>query len=66
MFKLVQEAYQQIIYERQHPYSTSGSYGSSGTGSAGGSYSGGGYTGQNGGQFYTNWEDFFNDFFAGA
>ena len=66
MFKLVQEAYQQIIYERQHPYSTSGSYGSSGAGSAGGSYSGGGYTGQNGGQFYTNWEDFFNDFFAGA
>ena len=66
MFKLVQEAYQQIIYERQHPYSTSGSYGSSGTSSAGGSYSGGGYTGQNGGQFYTNWEDFFNDFFAGA
>lgn len=66
MFKLVQEAYQQIIYERQHPYSTSGGYGSSGTGSAGGSYSGGGYTGQNGGQFYTNWDDFFNDFFAGA
>ena len=64
MFKLVQEAYQQIIYERQHPYSTSGSYGS--TGSAGGSYSGGGYSGPNGGQFYTNWEDFFNDFFAGA
>ena len=31
MFKLVQEAYQQIIYERQHPYSTSGSYGSTGS-----------------------------------
>ena len=66
MFKLVQEAYQQIIYERQHPYSTSGNYGSTGSGSSGSSYAGGGYAGQNGGQFYTNWEDFFNDFFAGA
>ena len=66
MFKLVQEAYQQIIYERQHPYSTSGGYSSSGSGSSGSSYTGGGYTGQSGGQFYTSWEDFFNDFFAGA
>ena len=66
MFKLVQEAYQQIIYERQHPYATSGNYGSTGSGSSGSSYAGGGYAGQNGGQFYTNWEDFFNDFFAGA
>ncbi len=65
MFKLVQEAYQQIIYERQHPYSSSGrTQGSTGTGS----YSGGpgGYAQGGGGQFYTNWEDFFNDFFAGA
>ena len=66
MFKLVQEAYQQIIYERQHPYATSGNYGSTGSGSSGSSYAGGGYAGQNGGQFFTNWEDFFNDFFAGA
>ena len=66
MFKLVQEAYQQIIYERQHPYSTSGNYGGTGSASSGSGYAGGGYTGQNGGQFYTNWEDFFNDFFAGA
>ena len=66
MFKLVQEAYQQIIYERQHPYATSGNYGSTGSGSSGSSYAGGGYAGQNGWQFYTNWEDFFNDFFAGA
>ena len=29
MFKLVQEAYQQIIYERQHPYASAGSAGSS-------------------------------------
>ena len=65
MFKLVQEAYQQIIYERQHPYSTSGSSTGSGQGPASSTYSGGGYSGQ-GGQFYTNWEDFFNDFFAGA
>ena len=71
MFKLVQEAYQQIIYERQHPYASSGSsYGSS---SGSGSYSGGsGPSGSYGnagpgynGQFYTNWEDFFNDFFSG-
>ena len=69
MFKLVQEAYQQIIYERQHPYASSGS--SYGTG--GGSYSGGpGYSGGysqgpgHNGQFYTNWDDFFNDFFTGA
>ena len=68
MFKLVQEAYQQIIYERQHPYASAGQgFG----GSAGSnSYSGGGYSGSTGqgynGQFYTNWEDFFNDFFAGA
>lgn len=66
MFKLVQEAYQQIIYERQHPYSTSGSsYGSSGSSSG---YSGGYSSGGSGynGQFYTNWDDFFNDFFTGA
>lgn len=67
MFKLVQEAYQQIIYERQHPYASAGSqsYGNTGSNTtyAGGSYGGGqGYNGQ----FYTSWEDFFNDFFAGA
>ena len=73
MFKLVQEAYQQIIYERQHPYASAGSAGSSGGyGSAGGNsygsgYAGGGYSGQGyNGQFYTNWDDFFNDFFTGA
>ena len=31
MFKLVQQAYQQVMYERQHPYSSSG-YGTSGYG----------------------------------
>ena len=69
MFKLVQEAYQQIIYERQHPYASSagGSGYSSGSTYSGG-YSGGQHSsGQSyNGQFYTNWEDFFNDFFAGA
>ena len=68
MFKLVQEAYQQIIYERQHPYASqgtsgSGTYGSSGNNGSGNAY----YSGQNmNGQFYTSWEDFFNDFFTGA
>ena len=69
MFKLVQEAYQQIIYERQHPYASSGSsYGSSAGSYSGGSGPSGGYgnagPGYNG-QFYNNWEDFFNDFFNG-
>ena len=68
MFKLVQEAYQQIIYERQHPYASAGQGFNGSAGSS--SYSGGGYSGSTGqgynGQFYTNWEDFFNDFFAGA
>ena len=71
MFKLVQEAYQQIIYERQHPYASSGSSAGAGPNpySSGAGYSGGnpyssGYSGN--GQFYTNWEDFFNDFFNGG
>ena len=72
MFKLVQEAYQQIIYERQHPYASSGNYGSgagpnpysSGAGSSSGNPYSSGYSGN--GQFYTNWEDFFNDFFNGG
>ena len=64
MFKLVQEAYQQIIYERQHPYASAGSqsYGNTNTGSNTTYANGQGYNGQ----FYTSWEDFFNDFFAGA
>ena len=64
MFKLVQEAYQQIIYERQHPYASQGASGSGSYGT-GGSYGSGNayYSGQNmNGQFYTSWEDFFNDF----
>ena len=69
MFKLVQEAYQQIIYERQHPYASAGSSSSGGYSNAGGnsSYANGGYAnGGYNGQFYTNWDDFFNDFFTGA
>ena len=69
MFKLVQEAYQQIIYERQHPYASSGSSQNAGAGpnpyrpgSGGGNPYSSGYS--SGGQFYTNWEDFFNDFFT--
>ena len=71
MFKLVQEAYQQIIYERQHPYASSGagSYGSGAGSYSGGQGPSGGYSssgpGYNG-QFYSSWEDFFNDFFTGA
>ena len=56
MFKLVQEAYQQIIYERQHPYASSGSSAGAGPNpySSGAGYSGGnpyssGYSGN--GQF---------------
>ena len=44
MFKQVQAAYEQIIYEREHPYASSGSYGSSG----GNTGYGGAYGGQNG------------------
>ena len=70
MFKLVQEAYQQIIYERQHPYASGGGYSSSGSSSASSGsgrtgYQQGGYGGYNG-QFYGSWEDFFNDFFGNA
>lgn len=73
MFKLVQEAYQQIIYERQHPYASSG-YGSSSSGQqygtgAGRGQNGGyrqGYNGGYNGQFYGTWEDFFNEFFGSA
>jgi molecular chaperone DnaJ len=71
MFKLVQEAYQQIIYERQHPYASSAGSQSAGTGAGPNPYRSG-YSdgnpyrsaGGTGGQFYTNWEDFFNDFFS--
>jgi molecular chaperone DnaJ len=64
----VQEAYQQIIYERQHPYASAGSSSSGGYSNTGGnSYANGGYAGNGyNGQFYTNWDDFFNDFFTGA
>ena len=49
MFKLVQEAYQQIIYERQHPYASAGSqsYGNTNTGSNTTYANGQGYNGQN-------------------
>ena len=75
MFKLVQEAYEQIMYERQHPYASSGSYGSSSSGSYGGSSYGGGsgsYRDENGpfggygyGPFGSFW-DMFGGAFGGA
>ena len=45
MFKLVQQAYEQIIYEKEHPYARSddpfsGAYGGFGSYSAGGSHTG--------------------------
>ena len=72
MFKLVQTAYHQVMYERQHPYSSSSagssygpgsSYGSSG--SAGGNAYGGssGYGGSSSG--YGGYGDFWGDFFGG-
>ena len=76
MFKLVQQAYQQVMYERQHPYSSAGpgSYsrpGSQGTGRPAGSSSGQSQTWQdeNGTTYtyYGNFEDFsefWNEFFS--
>ena len=77
MFKLVQQAYEQIMYERQHPYASSG-YGtssggsySSGSGSyggnsyGGGSYGGYGSYGNGNGQYWGNFGDFW-DMFGGA
>ncbi len=58
-FKQVQAAYKQVMYERQHPYSSSGSgsYGSSGS-AGGGSYR------------ESSWQegygDFWNEFFGGG
>ena len=81
MFKLVQAAYQQIIYERQHPYASSGasgssygpgsSYGSSGYGSSGygsGSSYGSSYGSSGNSGSYGGYGDFwgdFSDFFGG-
>lgn len=50
MFKLVQQAYEQIQYERAHPYASNG--GSSGSG-------------QNG-NYSDPWSDFFGGFYGGA
>lgn len=66
MFKLVQEAYQQIIYERQHPYASRDRDSSGYRSPGGGSGSGSSYGSGTGGQFYGSWDDFFNEFFGGA
>ena len=60
MFKLVQQAYEQIIYERQHPYSTSG--GSHSYQQANGSWHGSSY----GGTTYKERESYggYGDFWA--
>ena len=79
MFKLVQQAYQQVMYERQHPYSTSG-FGTAGYGRPQGSSSGSGQysSSQGSGQtwqdengttytYYGNFQDFsdfWNEFFS--
>lgn len=80
MFKLVQQAYQQVMYERQHPYSSSG-YGTSGYerpqgstrpgGSPYGSQQSSGQTWQDDdGNTYTyygnfqDFSDFWNEFFG--
>ena len=63
MFKLVQEAYQQIMYERQHPYASAGGPGGYGSGTQGGY---GGQQGYGGPQYANDPEEFFNQFFSGA
>ncbi len=77
MFKLVQQAYQQVMYERQHPYASSGYGRPQGGARPGGSpYSGS--QGQSSGQtwqdedgntytYYGNYQDFsdfWNEFFG--
>ena len=76
MFKLVQQAYQQVMYERQHPYSSAGtgSYtrpGSQGAGRPAGSSSGQSQTWQDeNGTTYTyygyfeDFSEFWNEFFS--
>ncbi|MDD2355609.1 MAG: J domain-containing protein, partial [Lachnospiraceae bacterium] len=64
-FKEVQTAYQQIMYEKQHPYATSdrGSsqgYGQNTSSGAGGSYGDSGYGGEYRG--YGDWGDFWGNF----
>lgn len=78
MFKLVQQAYQQVMYERQHPYSSAGGSYGSGPRPQGSPYSrpgqGSGGQGQtwqdDRGTTYTyygdfeNFSDFWNEFFS--
>lgn len=61
-FKEVQAAYKQIMYERQHPYSSSSSQGSSSYGSSSGGSGSYGY----GGSYQGDFGDFWNDFFGGG
>ncbi len=57
MFKLVQEAYEQIMYEKAHPYASSDR--GTGSSSAGPGYADGSYS-------YQDFQDFFNQAFGGA
>ncbi len=59
-FKEVQQAYQQIIYERQHPYASSGSSSQSSGSYGGSSYGGGSYS------YGGTYDDFWNAFFGGG
>ena len=78
MFKLVQTAYHQVMYERQHPYSSSSgsAYGPGSSYGNGNSYGGGSSSGSSGsygynsgsyggGQGYGGYGDFWGDFFGG-
>lgn len=62
MFKLVQQAYQQVMYERQHPYASSGPFGGA-AGQGGGPASGspygrtGSYGGTRPGSSGSTWQD---------
>ena len=66
-FKEIQAAYQQIVYERAHPYASSdygtAGYGGQGDGRTGyGGQGGAGGQGSYGGQSYDDWADFWNTF----
>ena len=63
MFKLVQQAYEQITYERQHPYASASSSAGPGYGS---SYGTGYQTGYGNADAYQDFADFFNQAFGGA
>ena len=73
MFKQVQAAYKQIMYERQHPYASSGSsagsqqgYGPGSSYGSYGSYSGSSYGNNGYGDFWGDFSDLFGSFGFGG